>query len=159
MLHVRIKTPKTDPFRVGCTIRVAMSSSGHARFPAGAPTTSWSIIMLSDGSFLTRAHIQANLTRTFPFAVPGSLGTHSFRIGGASMLCSFGVPDATVQIMGRWSSNAFRRYLHISNQFCHASIALLRHTERRSHGYGSRFQALRCHGNLGNFFLRLLPFW
>ena len=75
------------------------------------------IFILSDGSFLTRAHIQTALARTFPFAVPGSMGTHSFRIGGASMLCSLGIPDATVQIMGRWSSNAFRRYMHISDQF------------------------------------------
>ena len=118
-----IKTSKTDPFRVGCTIRVA--SAGNDLCPVRAmhtflqarPARHGPIFILSDGSFLTRAHIQTVLVRTFPFAVPGSMGTHSFRIGGASMLCSLGIPDATVQIMGRWSSNAFRRYMHISDQF------------------------------------------
>ena len=123
MMHVRIKVSKTDPFRLGCTIRVA--STGNSLCPVNAmraylrvrPPILGPLFLFQDGSYLTRSRMQAVLAQTFPFATPGSMGTHSFRIGGASMLCSLGVPDATVQLLGRWSSDAFRRYLHVSDQF------------------------------------------
>lgn len=123
ILHIRIKQSKTDPFRQGCVLRAPRID--HFLCPVLAmrlylllrPTGSGPLFVLQDGSFLTRAHVSRILTNTFPFASPGSISTHSFRIGGASMLCSLGVPDATIQILGRWSSNVFRRYLHISDQY------------------------------------------
>ena len=124
LLHVRIKQSKTDPFRQGCVIRVA--STGNAFCPVAAvvayiqahPWRSGPLFVLSDGSFLTRAHIQVVLRDNFPFARPETIGTHSFRIGGgATVLCCLGVPAFTIQILGRWSSGAFRRYLRISDEF------------------------------------------
>ena len=41
---------------------------------------------------------------------PRKVGTHSIRISGATALLLAGVPPATVQIMGRWASNAFIGY-------------------------------------------------
>ena len=123
ILHVRIKQSKTDPFRQGCIVRVA--STGNALCPLTALALYLQasrqrrgpLFQLGDGSFLTRAHIQGILRQTFPLIIPGSINTHSFRIGGATMLCCLGVPDATIQILGRWSSGAFRQYLRISDQF------------------------------------------
>ena len=123
LLHVHIKQSKTDPFRQGCTIRVARTGGPFCPFQAMVtflqvrPSQHGPLFILSNGSFLTRADIQRVLAATFPDSSPGSLGSHSFRIGGASMLCSLGVPDATVQLLGRWSSDAFRRYLRVSDQF------------------------------------------
>ena len=37
--------------------------------------------------------------------------THSFRIGRATDMLLAGASDATIQKIGRWSSNAYRKYL------------------------------------------------
>ena len=39
------------------------------------------------------------------------INTHSFRIGRATDLLMAGASDAKIQKMGRWSSNAYRKYL------------------------------------------------
>ena len=44
------------------------------------------------------------------------MDTHSFRIGGASAAASAGVSDSVIQILGRWSSDTYRRYLRLSDQ-------------------------------------------
>ena len=41
---------------------------------------------------------------------PKWVATHSIRISGATALLMAGVPPATVQIVGRWVSNAFIGY-------------------------------------------------
>ena len=42
------------------------------------------------------------------------INTHSFRIGGASALAAAGVPVAQIQILGRWSSDCFIKYIRLS---------------------------------------------
>ena len=44
-----------------------------------------------------------------------NLNTHTFRIGGASAAASAGVPDSVIQILGRWKSDAYRRYIRLSD--------------------------------------------
>lgn len=43
----------------------------------------------------------------------GTFGTHSFRIGLASMLGSLGCPDEEIKDSGRWSSRAFKLYVKL----------------------------------------------
>lgn len=124
LMLVRIKVSKTDPFRAGAVVRIAssrhplcatqaMSSFLRLRRPLGPGP----LFILSNGQFLTRHHIVQLLALAFPEVPQGALGSHSFRIGGASMLCALGVPDATIQILGRWSSSAFKKYLHLSDEY------------------------------------------
>ena len=40
---------------------------------------------------------------------------HSFRVGGASDLAAANVPDYEIQAAGRWTSEAFKRYLRFSD--------------------------------------------
>jgi hypothetical protein len=43
----------------------------------------------------------------------GTFGTHSFRIGLASMLGNLGCPDEEIKASGRWSSRAFELYIKL----------------------------------------------
>ena len=121
-ISLRIKASKTDPFREGITLRIA--STGNHLCPFSALCAylhcrrymgPGPLFILQDGQFLTRGHLSRLLTRVFPGAPPGTLATHSFRIGGATRLCALGVPDATIQLLGRWSSSAFKQYLRVSD--------------------------------------------
>jgi hypothetical protein len=40
---------------------------------------------------------------------------HSFRIGAATFAASCGFSDAQIRAMGRWKSDAFRKYIRLSN--------------------------------------------
>ena len=63
-----------------------------------------------NGTFLTRAKFATIIKQRFPSI---HLNTHSFRIGGASAAFAAGVPEATIQVLGRWSSDAYRAYIRI----------------------------------------------
>ena len=41
-------------------------------------------------------------------------GAHSLRIGGATELAARGVPQLTIQLLGRWDSSAYRAYTRVS---------------------------------------------
>ena len=117
-MTVNIKASKTDPFRQGCLItigstlnslcpinalRVYLSARQH---PHMSP-----LFIFADHSFLTRGHIERFITTTLTEV---NVHTHSFRIGGATALAAAGVPDSTIQTVGRWSSDCFMRYLRLS---------------------------------------------
>ena len=78
------------------------------------------LFLFTDGHLLTRRSVSNILHSCFPGI---TLDTHSFRIGGASAAASAGVSDSTIQILGRWSSDTYRRYLRLSDQLitstCH----------------------------------------
>ena len=81
LLHARIRQSKTNPFRVQCVIQV--DRTGNAMCPVAAlvgylhahQRRSGPLFVLSDESFLIRAHIQAVLWDTLPFARPEMIGT------------------------------------------------------------------------------------
>lgn len=39
---------------------------------------------------------------------------HSFRIGAATTAAARNISDSTIQTLGRWASDSFRRYIRIS---------------------------------------------
>ena len=41
---------------------------------------------------------------------------HSFRIGAATTAVASGLRDATIQILRRWSSESYKRYIRLSPQ-------------------------------------------
>ena len=117
-LHISLKSSKTDPFRVGSVVRLVQTSS---RFCPVMAFRSFSrfrgsqlgpLYTYQNGSFLTRSRLSTMLQRIFPAA---HINTHSFRIGGASAASSAGIPDSSIKILGRWSSDAFLRYLRFSD--------------------------------------------
>ena len=119
IMFVHIKSSKTDPFRVGCTIRVAAVSSPACpvrlmrAYLSSHPYSSGPLFVWRSRCYLIRSDVVLVLRRCFP-DVP-NINTHSFRIGGESAAASAGVPDSQIQILGRWSSDAYRRYIHVSD--------------------------------------------
>ena len=118
IMILRIKASKTDPFRNGVSIRIAaiggwlcpvrlMRRYLHVH-PGPGP-----LFRLDMHRYLVRNDVVSFL-RGVLHDVP-QINTHSFRIGGASAAASAGVPDSQIQILGRWSSDAYRRYLHLSD--------------------------------------------
>ena len=114
---VHLKTSKTDPFRVGCTLRIG--STGNQLCPIAAlrayltvrPQSSGPLFIYVNGTFLTRSRVSSFLIKVLS---PIHISTHSFRIGGATALASVGVPDHVIKAYGRWSSNAYQRYIQLN---------------------------------------------
>ena len=117
---IHIKSSKTDPFRSGCVVRIGALYNDIC--PVAAlinyinihQTRQGPLYVFTNQIYLTRNHITALLSTYFPHIT--NINTHSFRIGGASAAASAGVADSTIQILGRWSSDAYRRYIRISDE-------------------------------------------
>ena len=73
------------------------------------------LYLFQNSAFLTRNRVVDLLRRALP-DVP-NINTHSFRRGGATALASAGIPAHIIQIMGRWQSNAFIKYIEIPDDF------------------------------------------
>ena len=112
-----IKSSKTDPFRIGCAVRVG--STGLLSCPVMAlynfisvhPSMAGPLFTFQDGTYLTRAYVSRLIGDSLP-QLPHA-NTHSFRIGGATAAASAGIANSTIQILGRWSSDAYRQYLRL----------------------------------------------
>ena len=94
---------------VKCMVEWFASTEGSAipsraplfSVPTGPAGLEWSVV--------TRELIMKGVAVEFNLK-PQWVATHSIRISGATALLLAGVPPATVQIMGRWASNAFIGY-------------------------------------------------
>ena len=71
----------------------------------------------ADGSPVLRSQFQANLNLVLTFChfdLQVYKG-HSFRIGAATLAAQQGCSDAQIRIMGRWKSDAFKKYLRVES--------------------------------------------
>ena len=120
---VKIKQSKTDPFRQGCTLTVAKSTSPicsvmafkdyilQAQPPASRPLFNFS----PSGSWLTRTSLTRELRTIlqqcgFP---SNNFYSHSFRIGAATSAASAGIPSWLIKVLGRWSSDCYEHYIRL----------------------------------------------
>lgn len=85
-------------------LSVYISLRGHVPGP---------LFLNFDGSPCTIARYRSDLARVVACAGLSSFGItpHSFRIGAATAAAAIGIPEETIQRMGRWSSRAFIRYI------------------------------------------------
>ena len=140
-MTVHICASKTDPFRAGVYVRVGATGdnvcpvASMVRYRAAHPLQQGLLFIFSCTHFLTRQDMVTMLSRCLP-GTPG-INTHSFRIGGASAAASAGIPNSTIQILGRWSSDSYRRYLRMSDNMV---ISLSQRICRvhRLHRFGSQ---------------------
>ena len=80
------------------------------RGPAPGP-----LFVFPGGSPVTRSFFTENLNRSLIWAgfSPKTYKGHSFRIGAATTAAMRGLPEEEIQRMGRWKSQAFKKYIRI----------------------------------------------
>ena len=116
---VSLKQSKSDPFRLGVTIRIgslnhrlcpvrAMAAYLLARGSAPGP-----LFVFRSGAVFTRVFLVNMLRKWFPTV--GTINSHSFRRGGATALAASGASDFTIQLLGRWKSYSYLRYIDITD--------------------------------------------
>lgn len=124
-LRIRIKSSKTDTTRVGFTVCIGCTGSivcGHcsvlllakaARSLSAPRTTSSPLFQLASGAALTKPYFISRVRSAL-----SSIGIdatrysgHSFRAGAATTGALVGMTDYELQLLGRWSSDAYRRYI------------------------------------------------
>ena len=117
-MRATIKASKTDRFRKGADLHIGLGSPPLCAVQAMMAYRSlWgnapgALLMLQDGCPLSRVLFTDWLRQLFSAAgTTGNFSSHSFRIGAATVVARNGVPDHLIQVLGRWSSNAYQLYL------------------------------------------------
>ncbi len=85
----------------------------HWRRRGRRPRLADPVFALSGGAVVYRRTFAKGMCHLLAAACGGDFkgyGTHSLRRGGAQALTDAGAPPWVVQLMGRWSSDAYRRY-------------------------------------------------
>ena len=124
LLRVHIKASKSDSFRKGVDLFLGKTASSIChitamtafllqRSPASGP-----LFTLQDGSTLSRACL---VTAVRSCLRAGGVNEeaysgHSFRIGAATTAAKKGIEDSMIQVLGRWQSAAYLRYVRIPRE-------------------------------------------
>jgi len=120
-MRVRIKQSKTDPFRQGCTLTIAKSTSPicsvmvmkdyilQAQPPASRPLFTF----CQSCSWLTRS----SLTKELWFILQqcrfpsNNFYSHSFCIRVTTSAATAGIPAWLIKVLGWWSSDCYELYI------------------------------------------------
>ena len=138
-MTVHLKYSKTDPFGKGhvvtlhftntltCPVRAMKQYLETRTFDLYGP-----LFLFADGSALTRCQfIQYLHSLLEKVGLQAELyAGHSFHIGAATTAAAAGLPDWLIQVMGRWSSECYKRYIWITNHSLHQAcreMALVSH--------------------------------
>ncbi len=125
-IAVTLKASKTDPFRQGCTLHIAATSTSTCPAAALAKYLSLSktalpetpLFRFHDGTYLTRQTLTIHIRNLLTMAgyEAAHFASHSFRIGAATTAAAAGLPDWTIQALGRWSSSCYTLYIRTPPQ-------------------------------------------
>ena len=121
-LNVHITSSKTDQLGKGTVIMIKAQSDLSLcpcalvrRYIRVRPPVLGSFFCHYNGDSLTRYQFVAVLKKCLKIAGVNQFGftSHSFRIGMATTLSLAGYPDSLIQSVGRWKSDAYKRYVRI----------------------------------------------
>ena len=122
-MRVNIKGSKTDPFRQGCYVHIGAGHlppcalSALMAYLSLRGNSAGPLFLFQDGRPLSRATVTEWLRQIMASArVPDNFSSHSFCIGAATVAACNGVPDHLIQVMGRWSSNAYQLYIRTPSE-------------------------------------------
>ena len=121
MLKIRIKMSKTDQWREGVDLFVGKTENelcpvaAILAFLAIRGQDNTPLFKTKEGTPLSRQMLVKLVKDTLSEAGIdcSRYNGHSFRIGAATMALAKGIPESTIQTLGRWKSNAYRRYIRI----------------------------------------------
>ena len=115
ILQLHIKQSKTDPFRKG--VKLSFGRTNHAVCPVSAilaylAVKGGPLFLTQQGKPLTRHYFSSALTTILGLPVQ-KFNTHSFRIGAATSAKQANISDSNIQMLGRWRSDTYKRYIHM----------------------------------------------
>ena len=120
MLSIFLKQSKTDQDRAGVKLIVGRTHQDFcpvavvlAYMAVRGKRTTTALFVQKDGNPLSRAVLVEWLKTTLKKAgIDASFFSgHSFRIGAASTAAAKGIQDSTIQTLGRWKSESYKRYI------------------------------------------------
>ena len=127
LMQLHLLASKTDVFRKGITIPIPCVCQDSPVCAVHEMLNLLSIkpmktsnqeplFVFPNGTLLNRKTVSSMLSAlTVKCGLPENrYKTHSFRKGAASTLAAAGVPDSTIQTMGRWSTNCYKIYINLS---------------------------------------------
>ena len=119
MLQAHLKGLKIDQLRVG--IYLYVGATGNDLCPIAAVVTVRGmelgpLFCLPSGQPLIWAHFVDKVRSAMKAAGtnPSGYSGYCFRIGASTTAAANGVGDATIQILGRWSSDSYKKYIRVS---------------------------------------------
>ncbi len=119
IVKLRLKASKTDPFRKG--VEIVLGRTHTALCPVTALLSYLAIrgnrpgflFLFEDDRPLTKAHFILKVREALShLGIDSSrYAGHSFRIGAATAAGAQGIDDSVIQMLGRWKSSAYQRYI------------------------------------------------
>ncbi|RXN37603.1 poly [Labeo rohita] len=119
-----LKKSKTDQFGKSCPIYIFRLNSFISPFEpiseyvlsryANNSSPQEPLFLTENGKMATRFWFNKHFLKVLSASgiSPEHYSLHSFRIGAATTAASAGISDETIRVMGRWSSEAYRLYIH-----------------------------------------------
>jgi len=137
VVQVHIKQSKTDPFCKGIRLCLGNTDSDVCPLKAILPymvtrgTKLGPFFLTTDNKPLTCQRFHTSLSNLLDkIGLPArDYNIHSFRIGAATTAKDAGVSDTHIQMIGRWQSSAYQRYIQTSpSQLAKLTKLLAHHT-------------------------------
>ena len=120
-LQIYIKGSKTDQQRQGAYLTVGRTNSHICPiksllvYLAARGFKEGPLFLNQNGTPFTQQMLVSSLRNTLTLAGIDCThySGHSFRIGAATTASAKGVPESTIQALGRWSSDCYKRYIRL----------------------------------------------
>ena len=145
---IHLKSSKTDHFRRG--VDIFLFRTGDSVCPVRAlvefvrihPSHSSvsPFFCTQFGQPFTRSSFVSRLKHLLVLlrVDPSSYSGHSLRVGAATSAAVAGVPDHLIQVLGRWSSLSYLRYIRVDPSVLHAAQSQISSNARRRFGHEAR---------------------
>lgn len=123
LITLRIKKSKTDQFCAGSEVSLARTDqdicpvAAMLSYLAVRRDQPGPLFLFEDGRFLTQHSLISSMRLALSSLGldPNTYSGHSLRIGAATSAAARGVQDSTIKTLGRWKSNAYQRYIRLTN--------------------------------------------
>ena len=140
MAQIHLKTSKCDQFGQGADVVVSVTGtdicpvSARSQYLVSRGSLQGPFFLDEDGKPLTKPDFVRRLRDILQsLGIPtNQYAGHSFRIGAATTAAMVGIEDSVIQMLGRWHSAAFLRYVRTpKTRLAAASASLVKRAGQR----------------------------